>query len=62
MKTSVIYNVYVLDDGDNIFDDCGEFNTIIEAREYIKYQMAEDMKLLINDKYAIYINIETFLE
>jgi len=62
MKTSIIYNVYVLDDDDNIFDICGGFNTITEAREYIKYLMVEDMKRLINDKYAIYIDIETFLE
>lgn len=62
MKTTVIYNVYVLDDSDNIFDVCGEFNTLTEAREYIKYMEAEDMKRLINDKYAICVNIETFLE
>ena len=62
MKTTIIYNVYVLDDSDNIFDVCGEFNTLTEAREYIKHQMAEDMKRLLNDKYATYINIETFVE
>ena len=62
MKTTIIYNVYVLDDSDNIFDVCGEFNTLKEAREYIEYQETEDMKRLINDKYAISINIETFLE
>jgi hypothetical protein len=62
MKTSIIYNVYVLDDSDDTFDICGEFETLKLAREYIKYQMAEDAKRLFNDKYAIYINVETFLE
>ena len=62
MKTTIIYNLYVLDDSDNIFDCCGEFYTLKEARDYIKYLEAEDMKRLINDKYAIYMNIETFLE
>jgi len=62
MKTTIIYNLYVLDDSDNIFDCCGEFYTLKEARDYIKYLEAEDIKRLINDKYAIYMNIETFLE
>jgi len=62
MKTTITYNLYVLDNDDNIFDICGNFNTLKEAQEYMKYQMAEDAKRLINDKYAIYINIETFLE
>jgi len=61
MKTTIIYTVYVLDDQDP-FDVCGEFNTLKEAREYIKYQMAEDAKRLNDDKYAVSINIETFLE
>jgi len=59
---TTIYNVYVLDNDDIPFDVCGEFNTLANAREYIKYQMAEDAKQLINDKYAIYINTEVFLE
>lgn len=62
METAIIYNVYVLDDEDRRYDICGEFNTIKEAREYINSQMAEDAQQLINDKYAIYINVETFLE
>lgn len=60
--TTIVYNVYVLDDLDNIFDCCGAYPTLQEARDYIKYLEAEDMKCLINDKYAIYINLETFLE
>jgi hypothetical protein len=62
MKTSTTYNVYVLDDSDDNFDICGEFQTLELAREYIKYQMVEDSKRLFNDKYAIYINVEMFLE
>jgi hypothetical protein len=60
--TTIYYNVYVLDNDNFPFDICGEFKTLAEARNYIKYQMAEDAEKLINDKYAIHINIETFLE
>lgn len=62
METRTIYNVYALNDSYSIMDVCGEFNTLKAARDYIEYQKAEDIKHLINDKYAIYINIETFLE
>ena len=62
MQTTVIYNVYVFDDSDNIFDNWGEFDTLAEAREYIKYLMVEDMNQLLNYKCAIYVNIETYIE
>ena len=56
------YVVYVLNDGDGIYDTCGEFDKLENAREYIKYQEAEDMKRLINDKYAIYLRTEVKIE
>lgn len=54
--------VYVLSEDDSIFDCCGEFSTMAEAREYIKHLEKEDAALLINDKYAIFIRIEIKLE
>ena len=53
------YIVYVLQDNDEIFDICGEFNTFAEADNYINnYLKIEDAKRLINDEYAIYLRTE----
>ena len=57
-----VYLVYVLDDDDFCYDICGEFDTLEDAREYIKYSEAEDMKRLINDKYAIYFRSDIKIE
>lgn len=57
-----IYNVYVLDDNDEIFDLCGEFDTVELAREYIIKLKAQDARMLINDEYAIYKLTEERIE
>ena len=60
--TTEQYVVYVLDDNDDIYDTCGEFNTLEDAREYRKYQEARRGRLLLNDKYAIYLRNEIKIE
>ena len=58
-QMEIQYVVYVLQDNGQIFDMCGEFNTLSEAEDYINnYLKIEDAKRLINDDYAIYLRTE----